>query len=404
MSLPLAIASTQKPGKIHLPLEVQYRILGNLWNEKPFLSECSVVCKAWLPICRELLFAQVVLRSDFAQFLQKSTGNTPFIARYIRKVVFRGNVSWPDTVYLDFSILKFPYLEQLTFQRSRFQKAPGKCPSCPPSGFSSVTRLELSSTNFTSFAMFAKYIELLSSLQDLKLDNISWNQLGLNFCDNDHVILKWIRYGIISDAPLDTTTEPRRPLDRLSCLSLPDVLPSEISQMTSFVATISKPLEHLELGFVVNGADQSNNSAIQTASEILSALNLQSFILSQINLFQFPLFPPSITPPTSSSSSASYVSHSPYAWILSLLEAALSNKLTHLTMKVWLSSEAQMSLLNWPVVDCIISASKLSTLRFQIFGIDRDFGIVQDWFKTRLSLITASSDMIIEFEFWDTAT
>lgn len=282
MSLSFTMTSTQAPREIRLPLEVQHRILDNLWNQRRPLSECSVVCRAWLPICRRLLFAQIVLRSDLAQFLRKSSRDEASIAHCIRKVIFSGIVYWPDMVHISFSMLEFPNLRELNIDRSKFQfQQSEQTPLSThttrlPSGFSFITKIELKNTSFPSFYLFTKYIEHFTNLEELKLDNLSWDhlhgespdhgpdfkplsiqKLGLEFCDNYRVILNWLRYGTISDASLNGTTQRRRPLDRLSCLSFPDVLPLDSAQIVSFVTTFSDSLDNLELGFLLSGFDRN---------------------------------------------------------------------------------------------------------------------------------------------------
>ena len=73
---------------IILPLEIEETILNLLSDES--LKTCSLVCQAFLPICRKHIFGSIVLNgyraSGIAVAFQRLLHETPEIADYIRKL------------------------------------------------------------------------------------------------------------------------------------------------------------------------------------------------------------------------------------------------------------------------------------------------------------------------------
>jgi len=77
---------------VNIPLEIHQEIVHNLSGSIETLKACSLVCRAWLPSTRSLLFRAVKLSSDqacrdFKAVVKKSTTAGSNIARYVRDVM-----------------------------------------------------------------------------------------------------------------------------------------------------------------------------------------------------------------------------------------------------------------------------------------------------------------------------
>jgi hypothetical protein len=144
-----------------------------------------------------------------------------------------------------------------------------------------LVSLNLCQVNFPSFSELAEFVGLFASLQNLSLQNVSWDNIGCISAgyrsgegatfvasslrklrvafSNNRVVLNWLNHGIASDAVLESGTEYRRSFPHLTTLSFPDILPGEADIMRAFLDTLGESLEWLEAGILVQDFDGRNN-------------------------------------------------------------------------------------------------------------------------------------------------
>lgn len=261
--------------------EIYDIIINNLHNSKADLITSSTVCKLWLSLSWYHLFGEVNYRPDFAKHLATSTHAMSAIAPYIRKVGLKGPVSgYGEMNILAESILCLPSLRELHIERASWDKLGENMtfphPTSVDSAFHRITRIFFKSVRFSSFSTLSYFLDLFSALEELCLENVSWDDLGtasdgvvgaakskhsslkklrITFCHN-RVVLNWLHYGVISDTSQGPSTILNsRQYPRLRRLSLPDVLPGESDILGTFLAGLGESLENLEVGILVDSLD-----------------------------------------------------------------------------------------------------------------------------------------------------
>jgi len=259
--------------------EVFDMILDNFHQSKQDLSTCSVVCKAWLPVCRYHLFAVVSYHAKFAHLLASSTHASLTISPYIRTITLKGPLAQhkENNLLID-SILSLPKVTSLQIEKLNWDSVCMK----PPSSLGSSTlrgllSLNLRQVDFASFSELADFLGLFTSLQRLALENVSWDRIGCRsgeratflsspslknlrvIFSNNRTILNWLHHGIVTDAVLESGTAYHCSFPHLTMLSFPDILPGEADIMGAFLNSLGDSLEYLELGILIQDFDGRNN-------------------------------------------------------------------------------------------------------------------------------------------------
>lgn len=292
-------------------------ILNNIRHSKIHLSNCSLVCKSWLHLCRYHLFSEVTFRGDFARFLSSSPHTRLTIAPYIRKVVIKSNLTdQEDKDFLIQSAFRLPMLRSLHVERFSWEGM--QSPLDLALGTPSLRQLSifaLHSVSFTSFKILTDLFDSLFALRDLSLDNVSWDTLGcgpaedrcfqgstpnqlsleklhLASCHN-MVVLNWLLYGIISDSYIEVHTDSHRPFPHLVALSFTDILPTEVKVLGTFLASLGETLEHLDLGILVENDGRSadglsrSDCSCQRVNRVID-FSMQIFRITPVSL-QIPI-------------------------------------------------------------------------------------------------------------------
>ncbi|KAF8970215.1 hypothetical protein BDZ97DRAFT_1725414 [Flammula alnicola] len=398
--------------------EVYSIILGNFCTSKQGLSSFSLVCKSWLSLCRDYLFAEVNYHADFARLLASSTHAALTIGPHIRKVTLKGPVLDHEMKHriLD-SILCLPGLTALHVERFGWDSTIS-LPSESPS-FQRLFILNLRSTNFPSFAALAEFLDLFSALQELSLDDVSWEALGClsaekeftegttlkpsslkklrsMFCHN-RILLNWLSYGVVSDgAVMEGDAKNRRSFPHLVSLSLPDILPGEADILGVFLAILGESLETVEVGILVHNFDTRNHDPFMKCLHLTHNINLKAITINQITLFQFPSL---ITQNGATFSPHELlVTTSPYAWIQSFISTSHRESLQTIAFHIWLSAEEQLDGIPWPILSNALANIGMREIHFHISGVGRDMDLVKAWFTKRLTAIDPTKTTI-EFQF-----
>lgn len=258
-------------------------ILDNFHQSKKNLSTCSLVCKAWLPLCRYHLFAVVSYRAEFAHLLATSTHASLTISPYIRTITLKGPLPQhkENNLLID-SILSLPRVTSLQIEKIGWDSVCMK----PPSYFTpallgwstprALLSLNLRQVNLPSFSELADFLGLFTSLQSLTLEDVSWDGIGCRsgegatfvsssslkklrvIFSNNRMILNWLHHGIVSDAILESGAAYHRLFPHLTMLSFSDILPREADILGAFLDSLGDSLECLEVGVLIQDCDGRN--------------------------------------------------------------------------------------------------------------------------------------------------
>ncbi|CAA7268366.1 unnamed protein product [Cyclocybe aegerita] len=433
-STPPSTAAPECPGSMEsfsVPLihrlspELLDKILGNLNGSREDLAACTTVCKAWLPVCRYHLFAEVNYRPDFARHIKTSTGGTHTTADTISSSIRRVNIKGPieeESALADW-IFRLPRLAELRVAQVNWSiPALQLTPELP--SLHRLLKLILRYVHLPSFSLLASLFDLFPALEELSLDNMSWDALGrisgenarnadatlqpsslrklyISYCHN-RVLLNWLQYGVVSDAVQTPDSCAHRSFPHLGALSLPDIMPEEEDIFGEFLASLGESLEYLDFGILVHEFDRRHTDDFSRLVSLSQNTGLKALEIHQITLFQFP-FPvqhsvSNSTPNPTHLSSDPVTFNTPYAWIASLLSTLRSSFVESLTLHMWLSSESQLDLLSWPDLCDVVARSTLWRMRFRVSGIGRNTESAEGWIRRRLRDL-GSTGLTLEFEF-----
>ena len=117
---------------ILLPLEIEEKILDLLAEDDDddhlAMKTCSLVCQAFLPICRKHIFGSIVL-SDHGEIplptthaFERLLRETPEIADYIRKLDYSIRVADSTSPTIQESLKRISRLEVLTIRRNIYNR------------------------------------------------------------------------------------------------------------------------------------------------------------------------------------------------------------------------------------------------------------------------------------------
>ena len=108
---------------IIFPLEIEEMILDHLAKDDEALKTCSLVCRAFLFICRKYIFKNIVIKNDdrsptsTTHAFERLLRETPEIADYIRKLDYTIRVVDLTSPTLEESLKRISRLEFLTVWR-----------------------------------------------------------------------------------------------------------------------------------------------------------------------------------------------------------------------------------------------------------------------------------------------
>ncbi|KAJ7207082.1 hypothetical protein GGX14DRAFT_366727 [Mycena pura] len=394
-----------------LPLEITSRLAPELYDHfldefhasNSTLSTCSLVCKAWLHLCRRHLFFSVNLRPSFVQFLRDSPHAMATVYPYIRNVGLGGG--WMREQQHEFNdiILFMITLENV---RNMHLETWSWTYLAPPASaallrgrgnlFQTLTVLDLKFIHFISFSTLRTFLSQFPALREILFDNVTWDtthddsdsgpdnsqlerpsfltrfeKLTISACSNAP-ILTWLSNAVAEDG---TAIVPP-----IRFIRLPEILPHEAPLVGKFLSSLGASLEHLEIGFLAHNYDE-DVPAIR-AIDLSLHPRLRTVRVHQLTLYQFPATPPT---PTSSPPLAEV---SPCFWLVPLLARINSPALSHLAFNIWLGEERQLNLIDWHALVRVLSDPRFGSLRvlqFHVRGIEEAMDDeVRNWISHRL--------------------
>ncbi|KAJ7637147.1 hypothetical protein FB45DRAFT_742343 [Roridomyces roridus] len=387
MALPSAVTARLAP-------ELYDLFIDEFRSSKFTLSNCSLVCKAWLPRCRRHLFYSATLRPDFVNFLRSSSHATATVVPHIRSIGL-GGMWMREQQDESYDIIMFmttlEHLQRIQMETWSWSYLAPPATTALLSGpgrmFQTLRVLDLQFIQFPSFAILRTFASRFDGLQQLIFDNVTWDvvdadasqsddpppflsrlhTLKLVACSNTP-ILSWLSNGAPSVAPIRS-------------LNLPEILPCEASVIGPFLSSIVSSLENLELGFLAHNPEDT--PALRDAiGEIDLSLHtrLRTICVHQLSLFQFPSSPSSPTTPPPGADV------SPYIWLVPFFARIAPTELSQITFNIWLGGESQLDLIDWTALAGVLSdLTKLHVVQLRVRGMDKDMqDNVKGWIGHRL--------------------
>ena len=96
-----------------IPPELTDNIIHQLWDDKPFLELCGLVCRSWVPASRSHLFSDVLLDAkNIGRFIELSRSPHATMARHVRFLEYHAIRKALPWRHID-SLPSFPSLEKL---------------------------------------------------------------------------------------------------------------------------------------------------------------------------------------------------------------------------------------------------------------------------------------------------
>jgi len=169
---------SQLPPALSLPQELIDVILNELRQSKTTLSQCSLVCHAWLSTCRSLLFHKVDLTRRFTEHLASDEHNLAIYAPWIRQVLieykpFHRPTPTLESMRAPFMLLaKLPRLERLILKNWHGDEAERWIVDMRP--WKGVKSLVLEEHVSECFYSTEELLRSFPDLEELKLLSVLW--------------------------------------------------------------------------------------------------------------------------------------------------------------------------------------------------------------------------------------
>ncbi|KAJ7237310.1 hypothetical protein B0H12DRAFT_1026388 [Mycena haematopus] len=398
--LPLSITSRLAP-------ELYDHVLDEFHSSKSTLSACSLVCQAWLPICRHHLFFSVNLRPELVNFLRHSPHAFATVTPHIRHVGLGGG--WMREQHHEFNdiilfAIALEHVRKITLETFSWTYLPVASPATAAllggqgNIFQTLMVLDLKFIHFPSFSVLRTFASQFPKLRELVFDNVTWDttddgpesdtsrprhspfpprleKLSICACSNEPLI-SWLT--AYAEDGADAMVAPP-----IRSLYLPEILPHEATMIGKFLAFLPSSLENLELGFLGHTYDDAPTIR-SVVGEIDLSLHtrLRTIRIHQLSLYQFPSpppTPPSLPPPPEVS---------PYVWLVPFLSRIDSPELSAISFDIWLGEEQQLDLIDWNAFVRVLNNplfTKLRLVQFNVRGIEPAMDDeVSSWISRRL--------------------
>ncbi|TFK71883.1 hypothetical protein BDN72DRAFT_837018 [Pluteus cervinus] len=395
-----------------LAAEITDRILDELHDSKPSLSLCSVVCKSWFPRCRYHLFSDVRLTEKFVRSVESSPNAKRSIEPYIRSVALGGGwareeLDWDKIVSFFQGLQRVDRLELETWSWSYLSASSARVLlSGMGSIFQTIRTLKLTYIRFTSFQKLVSFVGRFSRLEDLMLDNVSWDQeeesqdtniesleappfgpprqlrrISIRASPN-RALLLWLLFAKDRNQDASSRMGHEHALP-LRTLILPEILPSESALVARLLQASGSSLEHLELGFLTHHSDEATNLSLIRAIDLHDNDRLRYLKIHQLTLYQVSPFTPT---PTRTHFDLTIPTTMPYQWFIPLLRSLHSTFIENITLGLWVSDELQLDMLPWTELVSLLEDAIFGSLRYvaiQVNGTGDDPDAVLSWLTSR---------------------
>ncbi|KAF9459762.1 hypothetical protein BDZ94DRAFT_1312139 [Collybia nuda] len=397
-----------------LAAEFYDRILDHIHYSKSTLSACSLVCKSWFSTTRYHLFFEANLTPNLVRLIQSSDHAMETVAPHIRNVGLGG--AWMKEKQHSFNhvmlfLLRLDNVQGLYIETWNWDVLNSATSNmlirAQGTFFWKINQLHLKYARFPSFSIFTRFIQAFPLIEDLLLDNVTWDHIEYpfsalpppTFADTggtweqnkrlSHLTKLHIRSCLI-DPILNWLIDQAQSIPPIRILSLPEIQSSEIKQVAVALRTLGPFLEHVDLGFMTYSPW---GSPLQDPSDLVDLSfnsNLQNIHIRQLTLYQFPDDIPGIlqgSPTWTQFHASSSNITSQFSWVSTLLSTISSSQVLKLTFTVWLGTEHQLDLLNWTAISDVLNKppfSSLKTFRIEILGMGRGREQVRGWLLARL--------------------
>lgn len=278
-----------------LATELYDRIIHFFHDSKTTLSKFSTVNAVFLRLCRQHLFFSLNLRpGPTTQLLSPHALET--VVPHIRSVALGGH--WiteeqeqPNVMELVKCLVRLEQLQLETWTVDSISTSLLR--ESLATHYQTLTILDLKYIRFPSFLLLIQFIGNLIMLEDLSLDNVTWDRrdssprlsapestasaapsrlkkLDIVSCHNSP-ILSWFS----RSQDLEDNTVPQ-----IEYLRLPELLPKEAPLLAKLLRDIGPALRHLELGILPQTSSSSGGSRTMHGQYIFSLLRRDWLLIS----------------------------------------------------------------------------------------------------------------------------
>ncbi|RDB30527.1 hypothetical protein Hypma_007185 [Hypsizygus marmoreus] len=286
--------------------------------------------------------------------------------------------------------------------------------------FQTVTILHLNYIRFPSFPLLATFVSGFSLLEELSFNNVTWDAGGHSLTPMLGVLKdrKWplrllqlrtlevcscpvkpILYWLFGDGSdnMSRSSQLEAQVPALRSLSIPEVLPNEISLVGSVLRKLGSSLHHLEIGFLTRSHDELDVTELLGLVKLSQNRFLHKIHIHQLTLFQFPPrapLPLSALPISNDSTSSS--NSSPYSWLIPFLSHVRS-KIVEMAFSVWFSEESHLEFIDWSAMAGILIQPEFSGIRMlevRVLGMGEGRRDVRAWLLRRLTGWPRAKDVL----------
>ncbi|KAJ7859799.1 hypothetical protein B0H14DRAFT_2506534 [Mycena olivaceomarginata] len=228
-----------------LPPELTDRIIDFLWDHQLDLRACSLVCSQWLPASRFHIFESITIPSD-PRFLALVQCPRSVVPNHTRTLNFR---LWPpgtDGTASQILHLLPNFLNLQTVMVGSLPPSPSRFPALPL-----VEKLSLHHTKFASCADFGDFVLKFTTLRELELGWVTWEDAGYDVPPRLTSGLEMLSIQGFDQAPnilqwlLSADQSPRTRGLTLYIPKRPD--PASLSTISGFLGRLDGELQYLRL-------------------------------------------------------------------------------------------------------------------------------------------------------------
>ncbi|KAJ6451645.1 hypothetical protein C8R45DRAFT_1223821 [Mycena sanguinolenta] len=341
-----------------LPQELTDKILDCLYDDKPSLGQCSLVCWAWVPATRFHIFNNVTLRRrwnrvmhpQFRVFLDMLAADSCTLAPFVVHLTLENLDPTPEagrefTPALS-ALTRLTSVAALTFdcwQNLGVQPMHNLLPH-----LTALSELAFIRVVVDSATQFFNILEMCPSLTSLALESVSW---GPSSTPGFYSHADSIRTLRLVECPMDEFLGIFAPLNallQLACKTVETrgIVPEYIPSICRLLNSITQSLQHLTLDFTHDDTGASKaEELLFTHLDLQKHVRLVSFRVDDID-----------------------ESERPSAMLYAIQGALRSPRLEELAFSLTVWSEMQLrTKLQWDQIDDILSSRSSHLDSFQVF-------------------------------------
>ncbi|KAJ7258712.1 hypothetical protein B0H12DRAFT_1109213 [Mycena haematopus] len=268
-----------------LPQELVDKILDCLYDDKPSLGQCSLVCWAWVPATRFHIFADITLRRrwirmmhpQFREFLDLLAADTCTLAPFVVRLTLEDLDPTPEAgrECTAFSALcRLTSVASLTFdnwQNLGVQPVHKLLPS-----LTALSELALIEVTVNSASQLFSMLEMCPSLTSLTIVSVSWKPSSSPVSYSHARSIRTLNLGSCPiDEFLDIFAPPNASF-QLTCntVEIRKIEPEDAPSICRFLNSIAESLQHLTIGFT-DYYEVDRSPALEAEKLLCTCLDLQ---------------------------------------------------------------------------------------------------------------------------------